>query len=64
MTTITAFALLVVISVPRITRVATADFDVFLAFINRYHIFFIARKSPDNPKRTVGYFIGTVKNLK
>jgi hypothetical protein len=23
----------------------------------------IARKSPDNPKRTVGYFIGTVKNL-
>jgi hypothetical protein len=24
----------------------------------------IAQKSPDNPKRTVGYFIGTVKNLK
>jgi hypothetical protein len=24
----------------------------------------IAQKSPDNPKRTVGYFIGTVKNVK
>jgi hypothetical protein len=24
----------------------------------------IAQKSPDNPKRTAGYFIGTVKNLK